>query len=110
MIIVGGTSSDETGVLPVRTRESLARLTRGVQRISAIPIPIPSPDSVAPTAAEERAVVDRYAVERADLAAVADVLAADVRAAMPRGVRAEPELLDERRFGNGVVHLRYGRR
>jgi RNA polymerase sigma-70 factor (ECF subfamily) len=40
--------------------------------------------SAEPTA-EERAVVDRYmaAVERADLAAVADLLAADVRAAMP---------------------------
>jgi RNA polymerase sigma-70 factor (ECF subfamily) len=35
--------------------------------------------------AEERAIVDRYmaAVERADLAAVADLLAEDVRAAMP---------------------------
>jgi len=40
--------------------------------------------AAAPTA-EERAVVDRYmaAVERADLAAVADLLAEDVRAAMP---------------------------
>ena len=26
---------------------------------------------------------------------------------LPSGVRAELELLDERRFGNGVVHLRY---
>jgi dihydrofolate reductase len=26
---------------------------------------------------------------------------------LPRGVRIELELLDERRFGNGVVHLRY---
>jgi dihydrofolate reductase len=29
---------------------------------------------------------------------------------LPRDVRADLELLDERRFGNGVVHLRYGRR
>jgi dihydrofolate reductase len=29
---------------------------------------------------------------------------------LPRGVRLDLELLDERRFGNGVVHLRYGRR
>ena len=29
---------------------------------------------------------------------------------LPRGVRLELGLLDERRFGNGVVHLRYGRR
>ena len=27
---------------------------------------------------------------------------------LPDGVRVELELLDERRFGNGVVHLRYG--
>jgi dihydrofolate reductase len=27
---------------------------------------------------------------------------------LPRGVRVELELLDERRFGNGVVHTRYG--
>ena len=27
---------------------------------------------------------------------------------LPRGHRADMELLDERRFGNGVVHLRYG--
>jgi dihydrofolate reductase len=26
---------------------------------------------------------------------------------LPKGVRVELELLDERRFGNGVVHLRY---
>ena len=26
----------------------------------------------------------------------------------PDDVRVEPELLDERRFGNGVVFLRYG--
>jgi len=26
---------------------------------------------------------------------------------LPVGVRAELGLLDERRFGNGVVHLRY---
>jgi dihydrofolate reductase len=26
---------------------------------------------------------------------------------LPNGVRLELELLDERRFGNGVVHLRY---
>jgi RNA polymerase sigma-70 factor (ECF subfamily) len=38
-----------------------------------------------PLGARERAIVDRYvaAVERADLAAVADLLAEDVRAAMP---------------------------
>lgn len=29
---------------------------------------------------------------------------------LPRGVRVDLDLLDERRFGNGVVHLRYGRR
>ena len=29
---------------------------------------------------------------------------------LPRGVRLDLELLDERRFGNGVVHMRYGRR
>jgi dihydrofolate reductase len=29
---------------------------------------------------------------------------------LPRGVRLELGLLDERRFGNGVVHLLYGRR
>ena len=29
---------------------------------------------------------------------------------LPRGVRVDLELLDERRFGNGVVHLHYGRR
>jgi RNA polymerase sigma-70 factor (ECF subfamily) len=40
--------------------------------------------ATAPTA-DERAIVDRYmaAVERADLAAVADLLAEDIRAAMP---------------------------
>jgi dihydrofolate reductase len=27
--------------------------------------------------------------------------------ALPEGVRAEPELVDERRFAGGVVHLRY---
>jgi dihydrofolate reductase len=26
---------------------------------------------------------------------------------LPTGMRADLELLDERRFGNGVVHLRY---
>jgi dihydrofolate reductase len=30
--------------------------------------------------------------------------------ALPRGVRLGLELLDERRFANGVVHLRYGTR
>ena len=29
---------------------------------------------------------------------------------LPRGVRLGLELLDERRFGNGAVHLAYGRR
>jgi dihydrofolate reductase len=29
---------------------------------------------------------------------------------LPRGVRVQLELLDQRRFGNGVVHLHYGRR
>ena len=29
---------------------------------------------------------------------------------LPRSARVELELLDERRFGSGVVHLRYGRR
>jgi len=28
--------------------------------------------------------------------------------ALPDGVKASLELLDERRFGNGVIHLRYG--
>jgi hypothetical protein len=27
--------------------------------------------------------------------------------ALPAGVRTDLELLDEHRFGNGVVHLRY---
>jgi hypothetical protein len=27
--------------------------------------------------------------------------------ALPTGMRADLDLLDERRFGNGVVHLRY---
>ena len=27
---------------------------------------------------------------------------------LPDGIRIELELLDERRFGNGVVYLRYG--
>jgi dihydrofolate reductase len=30
--------------------------------------------------------------------------------ALPRGIRLDLELLDERRFGNGVVHLHYARR
>ena len=29
---------------------------------------------------------------------------------LPRGLRVDLELLDERRFGSGVVHVRYGRR
>ena len=29
---------------------------------------------------------------------------------LPRGIRVDLGLLDERRFGNGAVHLRYGRR
>ncbi|MGH9288858.1 MAG: dihydrofolate reductase family protein [Acidimicrobiales bacterium] len=29
---------------------------------------------------------------------------------LPRGVRVNVDLLDERRFGNGVVHMRYRRR
>jgi dihydrofolate reductase len=29
---------------------------------------------------------------------------------LPRGARIDLELMDERRFGNGVVHLRYGSR
>jgi len=29
---------------------------------------------------------------------------------LPRAVRMDLELLDERRFGNGVVYIRYGRR
>ena len=32
------------------------------------------------------------------------------KAALPRGVRVDLELLDERRFGNGTVHVRYGTR
>lgn len=35
------------------------------------------------------------------------VLAGGGKSALPRGVRADLELLDERRFGNGVVYLRY---
>jgi dihydrofolate reductase len=30
--------------------------------------------------------------------------------ALPRGIRLDLELLDERRFGNGVVHVHYARR
>jgi riboflavin biosynthesis pyrimidine reductase len=29
---------------------------------------------------------------------------------LPRGVRVDLQLLDERRFGNGVVHTHYGKR
>lgn len=29
---------------------------------------------------------------------------------LPRGIRLDLDLLDERRFGNGAVHMRYGRR
>lgn len=29
---------------------------------------------------------------------------------LPRGIRMDLELLDQRRFGNGAVHLHYGRR
>ena len=35
------------------------------------------------------------------------VLAGGGKRALPAGVRAEVELLDERRFGNGAVYLRY---
>jgi dihydrofolate reductase len=32
------------------------------------------------------------------------------KSGLPRGVRLDLELLDERRFGNGAVHMHYGRR
>lgn len=32
------------------------------------------------------------------------------RPGLPRGIRVDLELLDERRFGNGVVHMRYATR
>ena len=32
------------------------------------------------------------------------------RPGLPRGIRVDLELLDERRFGNGVVHMRYASR
>lgn len=36
------------------------------------------------------------------------VLVGDGKAAFPRDARISLELLDERRFGNGIVYLRYG--
>jgi dihydrofolate reductase len=41
---------------------------------------------------------------------VSPVVVGGGRPGLPRGVRVDLELLDERRFGNGVVHMRYGRR
>ena len=38
---------------------------------------------------------------------LAPVLVGGGKRALPDGVRVELELLDERRFGNGTVHLRY---
>ena len=39
---------------------------------------------------------------------VAPVLVGGGTPALPNGVRQELQLLDERRFGNGMVHLHYG--
>jgi dihydrofolate reductase len=38
---------------------------------------------------------------------VTPVVVGGGKSALPAGVRVDLELLDERRFGNGVVHLRY---
>ena len=38
---------------------------------------------------------------------VAPIVVGGGKQALPRNVRLELELLDERRFGSGVVHLRY---
>jgi dihydrofolate reductase len=38
---------------------------------------------------------------------VTPVVVGGGKRALPNGVRLELELLDERRFGSGVVHLRY---
>jgi len=39
---------------------------------------------------------------------VVPVLVGAGKAALPDGIRRELDLLDERRFGNGTVYLRYG--
>ncbi len=39
---------------------------------------------------------------------VTPILVGGGKQSLPSGVRLELELLDERRFGNGVVHLHYG--
>ena len=39
---------------------------------------------------------------------VCPVLVGGGKPALPRDTRAELELLDERRFSNGVIYLRYG--
>ncbi|HWC10193.1 MAG TPA: hypothetical protein VG455_03130 [Acidimicrobiales bacterium] len=39
--------------------------------------------------------------------ALAPVVVGGGNRALPDGVRLDVELLDERRFGNGMVHLRY---
>jgi dihydrofolate reductase len=41
---------------------------------------------------------------------LAPILVGGGKDALPRGIRLELELMDERRFGNGMVFLRYGRR
>jgi dihydrofolate reductase len=41
---------------------------------------------------------------------LAPIVVGGGKRSLPDGVRLELELLDERRFGNGMVHLRYGRR
>jgi hypothetical protein len=42
-----------------------------------------------------------------DWAEIGPVLAGGGKRALPAGVHAEVELVDERRFGNGTVYLRY---
>ena len=41
---------------------------------------------------------------------LAPIVVGGGKRALPDGVRLELELVDERRFGNGMVHLRYGAR
>jgi len=50
----------------------------------------------------EAALVDEYHLF------LSPVVVGGGKAALPPNVRFELELLDERRFGNGVVHLHYG--
>ena len=40
---------------------------------------------------------------------IAPIVVGGGKESLPDNVRLELELLDERRFGNGMVHLRYGR-